>query len=65
MESQWIDQGKLGECGIAVSKRRKCFKKERVVTWVKTVEMVDGDRKMTVRFPNRKVTADLYKRGEF
>ena len=36
-----------------LSLREESFRKERVVTWVKTVKVVDGDRKKTFRFPNK------------
>lgn len=41
------------------------FKKETVVNWIKTVEVVDENRKMTIEFHNREVTEDLDKREEF
>ena len=42
-----------------LSLKEECFRKERVVTWVKTVEVVDGDRKETFRFPNKEITEDF------
>ena len=42
-----------------LSLREEYFRKERVVTWIKTVEVADRDRKETFRFPNKEVTEDF------
>ena len=42
-----------------LSLREESFRKERVVTWVKTVKVVDGDRKKTFRFPNKEVSENF------
>lgn len=36
-----------------------------MVNWVKTVKMVDGDKKMTLKFHNTDFTENLDERGEF